>query len=92
MDIKTVNPKDIPKHDMLVAGFPCQDFSVGALNKLSKGLERGKGTLWYQIRRILESTKSIPTEYPNFTEAEINLRTKIIIEKIIGKWELFDVE
>ena len=56
-DIKKINPAKIPDHDMLVGGFPCQDFSVGALNKLSKGLEGEKGTLWYQIRRILESNK-----------------------------------
>ena len=65
VDIKTINPAKIPKHDMLVGGFPCQDFSVGALNKLSKGLEGEKGTLWYQIRRILESNKrrGKPTKY-----------------------------
>ena len=36
-NITNVQPSTIPIHDMIVGGFPCQDFSVGALNKLSKG-------------------------------------------------------
>ena len=32
-DINSINPLDIPDHDLLCGGFPCQDFSVGGLNK-----------------------------------------------------------
>ena len=65
IDIAEVNPKDIPSHDMLVGGFPCQDFSVGSLNKFSGGLEGSKGVLWYQIRRILHANilRKQPTKY-----------------------------
>ena len=65
IDIAEVNPKSLPVHDMLVGGFPCQDFSVGSLNKFSGGLEGSKGVLWYQIRRILHANilRKQPTKY-----------------------------
>ena len=47
---KNIFPNNI---DIVTGGFPCQDFSVGALNKLSKGLKGKKGVLWYEIKRIL---------------------------------------
>ena len=46
--------KSIPDHDLLVAGFPCQDYSVaGQVNK-SKGLYGKKGVLWWSIYTILK--------------------------------------
>lgn len=52
-DISTVDSEDIPDHDMLVGGFPCQDYSVATTLKNSKGLKGKKGVLWWQIERIL---------------------------------------
>ena len=52
-DINSINPLDIPDHDLLCGGFPCQDFSVGGLNKYSKGLEGTKEVLWFSIKNIL---------------------------------------
>ena len=52
-DINTVLTKDIPDHDLLVGGFPCQDYSVAATLSRSGGIEGKKGVLWWQIYRIL---------------------------------------
>jgi DNA (cytosine-5)-methyltransferase 1 len=42
----------IPDHDMLVGGFPCQDYSVAGVN--TKGIEGRKGVLWWNIHKILK--------------------------------------
>lgn len=42
---------EVPDHDLLVGGFPCQDYSVAATN--AKGIEGKKGVLWWQINNIL---------------------------------------
>lgn len=55
-DIATVDAAEIPVADLLVAGFPCQDYSVAATLVNSKGLEGKKGVLWWQIHRILRDT------------------------------------
>ena len=52
-DINTVPTLDIPDHDLLVGGFPCQDYSVAASLSRSGGIEGKKGVLWWQIYRIL---------------------------------------
>ena len=54
VDINLVKTKDIPDHDLLVGGFPCQDYSVAATLSRSGGIEGKKGVLWWQIYRILE--------------------------------------
>ncbi len=59
-DIATVPSEEIPEHDMLVGGFPCQDYSVATTLKNSKGLQGKKGVLWWEIYRILESKKNKP--------------------------------
>lgn len=60
-DINTVLTKDIPEGDLLVGGFPCQDYSVATTLKRSGGIEGKKGVLWWQIYRILkESKRHIP--------------------------------
>jgi DNA (cytosine-5)-methyltransferase 1 len=52
-DISTVEISDIPDHDLLVGGFPCQDYSVATSLKNSKGLIGKKGVLWWSIHKIL---------------------------------------
>ncbi|CAL2084928.1 DNA (cytosine-5-)-methyltransferase [Tenacibaculum sp. 190524A05c] len=44
---------EIPNHDLLVGGFPCQDYSVATTLKNSKGLIGKKGVLWWSIEAIL---------------------------------------
>jgi DNA (cytosine-5)-methyltransferase 1 len=59
-DITKINAADIPDHDILVAGFPCQPFSIaGVSKKNSLGKAHGfkdetQGTLFFDIVRILE--------------------------------------
>lgn len=53
-DINNVKTSDIPNHDLLVGGFPCQDYSVASTLSRAGGIEGKKGVLWWQIYRILE--------------------------------------
>lgn len=53
-DISTVKTSEIPNHDFLVGGFPCQDYSVASTLKNSQGIVGKKGVLWWEIHRILE--------------------------------------
>ena len=62
-DITKVDETTIPYHDVLVAGFPCQPFSLaGVSKKNSLGREHGfrdktQGTLFFDICRILDAVK-----------------------------------
>ena len=49
---------NIPDHDLLVGGFPCQDYSVATTLKRSKGLQGKKGVLWWSIYSILSQKKT----------------------------------
>ncbi|MEO8784938.1 MAG: DNA (cytosine-5-)-methyltransferase [Candidatus Saccharimonadales bacterium] len=52
-DIAKVSTGSIPDHDLLVGGFPCQDYSVARTASHAEGLNGKKGVLWWQIHRIL---------------------------------------
>lgn len=54
-DIATLDKSDIPNHNLLVGGFPCQDYSVARSG--AKGINGVKGVLWWEIRDILELKK-----------------------------------
>lgn len=62
-DIKSVQGKDIPDHDILVGGFPCQPFSIaGVSKKKSLGRPTGfedktQGTLFFDVCRILKEKR-----------------------------------
>lgn len=62
-DINTVPTDDIPDHDLLVGGFPCQDYSVASTLSRSGGIEGKKGVLWWQIYRILKEKGDKRPEY-----------------------------
>ena len=49
-DIEKVKSQ-VPEHDLLVGGFPCQDYSVAATN--ARGIEGKKGVLWWSIHDII---------------------------------------
>lgn len=46
-----------PKVNLLVGGFPCQDYSVAKSLNASKGLEGKKGVLWWSIRDLIEKNR-----------------------------------
>lgn len=62
-DISKVEVTDIPDHDMLVGGFPCQDYSVASTLKNSHGINGKKGVLWWEIYRILQEKKEKAPKY-----------------------------
>ena len=64
MDIAQVPKNELPDCDLLVGGFPCQDYSVAHSLVTSKGIEGRKGVLWWQIRSTLEEKR------PNFVLLE----------------------
>jgi DNA (cytosine-5)-methyltransferase 1 len=59
-DIAQVDVSQIPDHDLLVGGFPCQDYSVATTLKNSKGLIGKKGVLWWSIHKIITDKANKP--------------------------------
>lgn len=53
-DATKLDPKDLPGHDILMAGFPCQAFSVAGKRL---GFQECRGTLFYEIVRIAKETR-----------------------------------
>jgi DNA (cytosine-5)-methyltransferase 1 len=62
-DITKISASDIPDHDILVAGFPCQPFSIAGVSKYRSlnykdGFEHAtKGTLFFDVARILKEKR-----------------------------------
>ena len=59
-DIAKVPVSEIPDHDMLVGGFPCQDYSVARTLNKAEGIAGKKGVLWWEIHRILSEKENKP--------------------------------
>lgn len=57
LNIEDVDKSKIPDFNLLVGGFPCQDYSVASTLHTSKGLEGKKGVLWWSIRDTIEKKK-----------------------------------
>lgn len=53
-DITQIDARDIPNHDVLVGGFPCQAFSVAGQRK---GFDDTRGTLFFEIARIAKEKR-----------------------------------
>ena len=69
-DINLVPTESIPNHDLMVGGFPCQDYSVAATLSRSGGIEGKKGVLWWQIYRILLEKKENRPNYIFFENVD----------------------
>ena len=77
-DIRNVSiiNDDIPKFDFVLSGFPCQPFSLGGL-KQGLADEKGRGTLFQEIIRLLNEAKEVYGELPKgfLLENVKNLKT-----------------
>lgn len=62
-DITKINEADVPDHDVLLAGFPCQPFSIAGVSKknsLGKAhgfLDPTQGTLFFDVKRVIEAKR-----------------------------------
>ena len=62
-DIRAISSKQIPNHNILLAGFPCQPFSISgvskknSLNRPHGFMDKAQGTLFFEIARILKEKK-----------------------------------
>jgi DNA (cytosine-5)-methyltransferase 1 len=63
-DVTKLKESDIPNHDILLGGFPCQSFSVSAQNPPRLGFKDARGKLFFEMCRILKYHK------PRFFVAE----------------------
>jgi DNA (cytosine-5)-methyltransferase 1 len=98
-DITQVDAKNIPDHDILVAGFPCQPFSIaGVSKKVSMGRETGfedktQGTLFFDVCRILKEKrpKAFMLENVKNLKSHDRGRTFKTIEESLGelKYKVF---
>ena len=83
-DINNVNPKDIPDHDFLLAGFPCQPFSIAGKQL---GFADTRGTLFFNIEKILEEKKPYGFLLENVSRLVTHDKGrtfKVIIDKLEG--------
>lgn len=53
-DITKIDAKDIPNHNLLIGGFPCQAFSIAGTRE---GFEDTRGTLFFDVARIIREKK-----------------------------------
>lgn len=57
IDIAQIDKKTIPDHNLLVGGFPCQDYSVARTLSGNTGIQGKKGVLWWEIREVLKEKR-----------------------------------
>ena len=90
-DIREVKASEIPDHDVLVAGFPCQPFSIAGVSKKNAlGRAHGfdcdtQGTLFFDIQRIIEEKKPAAFLLENVKNLRSHDkgRTFAVIEKVL---------
>lgn len=94
-DITKIDAADIPHHDLLLAGFPCQAFSI--MGKM-KGFEDTRGTMFFEIARILAFHKPQAILLENvkqLTTHDGGRTFSVILEKLHGlgyfvKWKVLN--
>ena len=77
-DIKTLKLDSLPKIDLLLAGFPCQDFSFAGRQA---GLKGDRGSLFFDLIRIKEVIKP---KYFLFENVQMSANNLIQISKLVG--------
>ena len=83
-DITKIDEKNIPEHDLLFAGFPCQAFSISGKRL---GFEDARGTLFFDVARIIKfhNPKVIFLEnVKNFLRHD-NGKTMQVVKSILEK-------
>lgn len=98
-DIKEIDENEIPDHDILLAGFPCQPFSISGVSKrrslnIPHGFrDKTKGTLFFDIARILEAKKprAFLLENVKHLKHHDNGRTYKIIRETLEKELDYDI-
>lgn len=89
-DINEVDPKQIPDHELLVAGFPCQPFSFAGSQR---GFADTRGTLFYSIARIIKEKKPASFIFENVKGLLSNDNGKTFLTILSTMDELgYDVE
>ncbi|MFC0820465.1 DNA (cytosine-5-)-methyltransferase [Moraxella marmotae] len=96
-DITKVNPMDIPNHDILCAGFPCQPFSISGKQK---GFDDTRGTLFFNILEIIQAKKPKVVFLENvkhLVHHDSGNTLKVIIEQLenLGyktKWQVLNAK
>ncbi|WP_210409706.1 DNA cytosine methyltransferase [Leptospira levettii] len=81
-DITKISADDIPKHDILCGGFPCQAFSISGKQK---GFEDTRGTLFFDIARILEAHQpkiAFLENVANFAKHDNGNTLNIVLESL----------
>jgi DNA (cytosine-5)-methyltransferase 1 len=84
-DITQISAKEIPDHDLLLGGFPCQAFSQAGLKR---GFNDSRGTMFFEIQRILANKrpKAFLLENVKQLRGHDNGRTlKTILDILEGK-------
>jgi DNA (cytosine-5)-methyltransferase 1 len=103
-DITKIDARDIPSHDILVAGFPCQPFSIAgvskknALGKPHGFADKTQGTLFFDVARIIEyhRPKAILLENVKNLERHDKGKTFAVIRETLGElgyyfdWKVID--
>jgi DNA (cytosine-5)-methyltransferase 1 len=56
-DVRDIIAKDVPSHDLLIGGFPCQSFSIVAQNPPRLGYKDERGKLFFEMIKILKEKK-----------------------------------
>jgi len=105
-DITAVAAEDIPHHDVLLAGFPCQPFSIAGVSKKNAlgqphGFEcRTQGTLFFEIARILayhQPAAFLLENVKNLTRHDQGKTFRVITETLIElgytvDWRIIDAK
>jgi DNA (cytosine-5)-methyltransferase 1 len=56
-DVRDIVPSEVPDHDILLGGFPCQSFSISAQNPPRLGYKDDRGKLFFEMIKVLKEKK-----------------------------------